>query len=165
MADTYSAPTQRLIDDAAGVVSRLSNRSRRIPAHVVRQIRKSDIEMIANLHNSIFPVSTKQLRSRFTGTDTNIRYCKELSVILEFQDNIRGTCLFLPKTTKKTALLFAVIVDPRWRLGWVTPSLKLGAFENAKTHGVATIHFQALNNNLDTLNHAKRVCASRLMDS
>ena len=112
----------------------------------------------------MFSISTEQLFRRFYGKDAHIHYCRQLSVVLEHQGEILGTCLFLPKSEDGTSLLFAVIVHPRWRRGWVTPNLKLGAFKNADTHGVASILFQALDNQPDTLNHAARVGASRLVD-
>ncbi|WP_218961101.1 GNAT family N-acetyltransferase [Ruegeria sediminis] len=148
--------------DTSRIITKLRQRGKLPQNAGVRSIEKSDWPEIIGLHRLLFDISNEEFALRMKTGGEGIRYCNRLSVVLEYDGNCLGTCLFLPMESDKTAWLFGAIVAPSWRRTWATVVLKHAAFNRAAKQGVEAIAFQAFNDHPDTLNHAARVLAERL---
>jgi hypothetical protein len=97
-----------------------------------------------------------------TATSSIVNYSMQSSTVLSQGDSVIGTTRVRMRESHRLAYLYAIIVDARYRRTWATAYLKFHSLTHLVSTGFDAVAFQALSNNRDILNHARKVGAQRV---
>ena len=162
MSQAYEANLSSLYNDVARVVAKLRERNKLPDDFCARRLSLVFERDVYSLHSDLFDDTFETFRARLrSGDSCGIRYCLDTSVVLIRNKNVIGTAIFLPPEDSDSILLFALVVRKKFRKSWVTPVLKMAAFEAAIDVGAKTLIFHAFLGNKDTVRNATRAGAQR----
>lgn len=161
---TFRASVLALKQDLKPTIIRLQQKHKIPTGALLSEIKPHDFHDVARLHSLLLPIDVETLTDRMQDVMMRPSYSKDLSVVLKIGEKCVGCSLFLSSTSDQSAYLFAIIVSPSLRKTWATAWLKYMTFKHLLNCDIATILFEAYSENADTIKHANRVDAERLVN-
>ncbi|MFN3225392.1 MAG: hypothetical protein ACE360_03975 [Hyphomicrobiales bacterium] len=160
---TYTVSVKALLIDVDRTWQKLLQRSRIPAATAIIGLSPPLVSSFVRLHTQEFPPSSDEVARRLEGSSQTVRYDRRLTLGLTLQDELLGATYGYPLSSSD-AYIYGIAIKRNWRRSWATVVLKQALFFSMHNAGFKHAHFQAMNNNKDTLNHARRVGAMTRLD-
>ncbi len=164
-SNIIKADVGKVILDLKQIYDKLLRRGK-IPNNAsISRLSPNYLSSTVDLYQSTFNHESSEVLLRFSGDSCIINFCYQTSTLLLLDHKVIGTTLVLKKKYEGIAFIYAVIVDCNWRHTWATTYLKYHSFKHLLSCGYEEVAFQALNDNHDTLKHARKVGAKIIADN
>lgn len=155
----YEVSIHHVLNDLEPIYNKLRNKNK-IPKQVLeKRFSKNNLAAIHALHVTEFECDPIVARQRLIGEAEEYNYCPVMSTILMLDEEVIGIFLVYPDNTPRTAFVYGIVVDKKWRGGWANAFLKYSSFQHLRTFNINRVRFRAIETNCDTNKHARRVQA------